>query len=65
MVAYVVTHDDGYVVLDSKLRVVNIASGQTTDVTNADTLVGEAAAAAGKIVYSDLQGNMYLIHVSE
>lgn len=65
MVAYVVTHDDGYVVLDSKLRVVNIASSQTTDVTNADTLVGEAAAAAGKIVYSDLQGNMYLIHVSE
>lgn len=65
MIAFVVTHDDGYVVLDSKLCVVNIASGRTTDITDVDTLVGEAAAAAGKVVYSDLQGNMYLIQVSE
>ncbi len=65
MVAYVVTHDDGYVVLDSKLCIVDTTTGQTTDITDADTLVGEAAAAADKIVYSDLQGNMYLIQVSE
>ena len=65
MVAFVVTPDDGYVVLDSKLCIADTATGQTTDITDADTLVSEAAAAAGKLVYSDLQGNMYLIQVSE
>ena len=65
MIAYVVTHDDGYVVLDSKICVFDIASAQTIDITDAETLVGEAAAAAGKIVYADLKGNMYLIHISE
>ena len=65
LVAYVVTHDDGYVVLDSKLTVVNTATGESADVTGADVLVGEAAAAAGKVVFSDLQGNMFTATVTE
>ncbi len=62
----VVTHDDGYVVLDSKLVLVNIATGITTELTADDVKVGETtASAAGKVVYTDLAGNMYMIDLNE
>lgn len=65
IVTCVVTHDDGYVVLDSKLIAIDIDSRQTTDITDENTLIGEAAAANGLIVFSDLKGNMFKITVTE
>lgn len=62
----VITHDDGYVVLDSKLVLVNVATGIVTDLTPEGFLVGEAtASASGKVVYTDIEGNMYMIDVNE
>lgn len=62
----VVTHDDGYVVLDSQLVLVNINTGIITPLTPETVKVGEAtASASGKVVYSDLQGNMFIIDLNK
>lgn len=62
----VVTHDDGYVVLDSRLVLVNIGTGISSDLTPDTVKVGEAtASASGTVVYTDLSGNMFIIDLNE
>lgn len=61
----VVTHDDGYQILDSKLVCVNIVTGQVTDLTPDDVKVSEATASeTGLVVFSDLNGNMYTLNLN-
>lgn len=56
----VVSHDDGYVVTDSKLVAVNVADGTTVTLTPDSVLVGEATASSnGTVVYTDLEGRMF------
>lgn len=58
----VVSHDDGYVILDSTLVAVNVNTGETVSLTSGDILVGEATASeSGKVVYTTLDGRMYMI----
>jgi len=63
-VAYVLSHDDGYVILDSTLMVYDVKSGSASAATAGDMIVGEASAAAGKVVFSTLDGCVYSISVS-
>lgn len=64
MVTYVLSHDDGYVILDSTLKLHDITTGITLDLTDADVKVGEAASSAnGTVVYSTLEGDVYLFNV--
>ncbi len=61
----VVSHDDGYVILDSKLVKVNTATGIVTDLTDDSFIVSEATAAAnGIVVFSDLDGNMFTLNIN-
>jgi hypothetical protein len=60
----ILTHDDGYVVLDSKLIATNIATGETVTLTDDNTLVGEVtASASGRIIYSDINGQLYTLTI--
>lgn len=62
----VVSHDDGYQVTDSRLVSVNIATGITTDLTDVSMLVGEASAApCGVVVFSDINGQMYILNLND
>lgn len=62
----VVTHDDGYVVTDSKLVAVDISTGSVTVLTPDDMLVGEASAALdGTVVFSDIEGNMFIFNTND
>ncbi len=62
----VVTHDDGYVVLDSSLVLVNIATGISRTLTSDDVKVGEATASAnGTVVFTDLAGQMFIFNLNE
>lgn len=63
LVTFVLSHDDGYVILDSTLRIHDISTGITLDLTDADVKVGEAAAANGNVVYSTLEGEVFLFNV--
>ncbi len=58
-VAYVVSHDDGYILLDSTAMVCDLTDMSTLKITNDETIVGEISAAAGIIVYSTLDGKLY------
>lgn len=61
----VVSHDDGYVILDSSLVKIDLLSGAVTPLTAESVLVSEATAAAdGTVVYSDIDGNMYVININ-
>lgn len=61
----VVSHDDGYVLLDSRLVAVNINTGIMTYLTPEDVLVSEATAApTGLVVYSDVDGNLFSIDIN-
>lgn len=63
-VAAVVSHDDGYVITDSKVVVVDLATGETVDITTPDVLVGEltVSLATGAIVYTTLEGDVYIVN---
>lgn len=62
----VVSHDDGYVILDSRLVSIDINSGEVTYLTPEDVLVGEASASVcGKVVYTDLSGNMFIMNLNQ
>lgn len=62
----VVTHDDGYVVTDSKLVAVDTLTGTVEALTDADTIVGEATAGAdGTVVYTDIEGNMFIFNLND
>ena len=61
----VVSHDDGYVVLDSRLVAVNINTGITRRLTPEDVKVSEAtASSSGLVVYSDLDGNLFTLDIN-
>lgn len=65
-VVAVQTVDDGYVVLESHLTLVNIATGITRRISAENVKVGEATASpAGKVVYTDLDGNMFILDLNE
>ena len=64
VVVYVHSTDDGYLTLTSQLKAVDLTTGQTTDITDNDTLVGEVTAApTGRVVYSTLSGELYMLTV--
>lgn len=61
----VVSHDDGYVILDSRLVAVNINTGITRLLTPEDVKVSEATASpSGLVVYSDLDGNLFTLDIN-
>lgn len=60
----VISHDDGYVVTDSRLVAVNVTTGKITDLTSSDIIVGEATASFdGKVVFTDIKGKMFIINL--
>ena len=62
----VVSHDDGYQVTDSRLVSVNTATGITTFLTDDTMMVGEASAApCGVVVFSDINGQMYILNLND
>ena len=62
----IITHDDGYVVLDSRLVAVDTRSGEITYLTPEDMLVGEATAAGdGTVVVADVTGNMFIFNLND
>jgi len=64
IVTFTVSHDDGYVILDSTLKVYDLTTGVTVDLTDKDVLVGESTSAAdGTVVYSTLGGEIYKLTV--
>lgn len=61
----VVSHDDGYVILDSGLIAINISTGEQLRLTAEDVLVSEAdASASGQVVYTTLGGEIYMLKLS-
>lgn len=61
----VVSHDDGYVILDSRLVAVDTVSGEVEYLTEPDVMVSEATAApTGLVVFSDLDGNMFTLDIN-
>lgn len=62
----VVSHDDGYVIIDSRLVAVNVATGAVEYLTGEDMKVGEATASAtGMVVFTDLDGNLFTINLNK
>lgn len=62
----VVSHDDGYVILDSTIVAIDIASGEVTALTDENMLVSEATACpSGLVVFSDINGNMYTLQLDK
>lgn len=62
----VVSHDDGYQITDSKLVLVDIASGAVTDLTAPDVFVSEATASeSGMVVFSDINGKMFTLDINK
>lgn len=61
----VVSRDDGYAILESRLVAVNINTGIVRTLTPDDVKVGEAnASASGLVVYSDLDGNLFTLDIN-
>lgn len=64
IVVYTVSHDDGYVILDSTLKATDITTGETTDLTGNDVVVGESTAAPdGTVIYTTVEGNIFKLSV--
>lgn len=64
LVTFTESHDDGYVILDSTLRICDLTTGLTVNLTPADVKVGESSSSAnGTVVYSTLAGDIYMINV--
>lgn len=62
-IAAVVSHDDGYIVLDSAVVLVDLGSGDNVNVTPADVIVGELTTSPvnGNVVYTTVNGELYVI----
>ncbi len=60
-VTYIVSHDDGYVILDSSLMVYDLNDKTTEKLTDETILVGESTAAAGYVIYSTLDGKLFML----
>lgn len=64
LITYTLSHDDGYVILDSTLQIHDLTTGITVNLTSDDIKVGESTSAAnGTVVYSTLEGDVYMITV--
>lgn len=64
LVTYTLSHDDGYVILDSTLKVYDMTTGITLDLTPSDVLVGESTSSFdGTVVYTTLEGEVYKFNV--
>lgn len=64
LVTFVTSHDDGYVILDSTLRIYDMTTKVTVSLTPEDVKVGESTATdGGIIVYSTLDGELFKISV--
>lgn len=61
-IVYVLSHDDGYIILDSSLMTINIDGTEARQLTPNDMIVGEASAANNHIVFSTISGDLYLIN---
>ncbi len=63
-VACVVSHDDGYLVLDSAVVIADINSGEKFNATGSDILVDELTASplTGRIIYSTADGKVFNIN---
>ncbi len=64
-VAFVVTSDDGYVVTESKIVVLDLTTGGEVSVTPDEVTVSELTASpvTGDVVYSTVEGEMYRMNV--
>lgn len=65
IVSFVVSHDDGYVILNSALKAFDLTTGELIDVTTPDVLVGESSAANSTVVFTTLNGEMFTVTVSK
>lgn len=63
-VAAVVSHDDGYIVLDSTVVLVDLNSGENNNVTASDMIVGEltVSTADRSIIFTTVEGELYKIN---
>lgn len=63
-VAAVVSHDDGYVILDSTVVLVDLADGSATDATTPDFVVGELTVSpvSRSIIFTTVEGELYQIN---
>lgn len=63
-ITFTESHDDGYVILDSTLKVYDLSTGVTLNLTADDVKVGESTSAAnGTVVYSTLEGEIFKITI--
>lgn len=64
LLTYTVSHDDGYVILDSTLKIHDLSTGIAVNVSAPDVIVGESCSAPdGTVVYSTLDGDIYILSV--
>lgn len=64
LLTFTVSHDDGYIILDSTLKIHDLTTGITVDLTGEDVKVGESSSSSnGTVVYSTLEGEIYLFNV--
>ena len=64
LITYTLSHDDGYVILDSTLKIYEMTSGITVDLTPSNVLVGESTSSPdGTVVYTTLDGELYKFNV--
>ena len=64
LITFTLSHDDGYVILDSTLKIYDLSTEITVDLTPADVKVGESTSSAdGTVIYSTLDGDLYKISV--
>ncbi len=65
-VVAVVNKNDGYFETESRLVAVDVLTGTVEYLTPEGFLVGEAtASASGMVVYSNLEGDMYMININD
>lgn len=65
IVVYAVSHDDGYQILDATLKALDLTTGECKDVSAPDMKVSEVTASPdGKVVYSSLEGKLFLVTVN-
>lgn len=64
LITYTLSHDDGYVILDSTLKIYDMSTGITLDLTPSYVLVGESTSSPdGTVVYTTLDGELYKFNV--
>lgn len=63
IIVFTVSHDDGYVILDSSLKAIDLTTDKVYDITPADVKVGESTAANGIVIYTTLEGEIFRLTV--